>query len=143
MNTRIRGSKAWLERSGDLLAQLVSEDFIAAEVSDRYRSLQESLQQRLEEFWLLLQPVFLEHGDSHENRSRYTFPMGVVPVEIREQSENLLGSFSQLIVLLSGVSDELKIELEEADDLDRKQLAEQLFPLVGSALRRAEATAAL
>jgi len=143
VNTRIRATRGWLERSGDLLGQLLSDDFIVAKNREQYTGLQESLLQRLEDTWLLLQPLFQEQGDFHDNRSRFTFPLGVISPEIQDVAGNLLADFSRLAVLLSGIADELKIELEEASDLDRKQQAEQFFPLVGSAARRAEATAAL
>ncbi|MFZ8977134.1 MAG: helicase C-terminal domain-containing protein, partial [Pseudohongiellaceae bacterium] len=140
---RIRSTRAWLERTGDLIAQLLAEDFIPVDSQSSFEKLQSILQPRLEEYWQMLQPIFLNEGEIHDKRSRYTFPHGILPPEIRDAAGNLFSAFSQLAGLFANIAEELKIELEEASDLSRKELAEQFYPVIGGAQRRAEGSASL
>ena len=140
---RIRSTRAWLERTGDLIAQLLAEDFIPVDSQSSFDKLQSILQPRLEEYWQMLQPIFLNEGEIHDKRSRYTFPHGILPPEIRDAAGNLFSAFSQLAGLFANIAEELKIELEETGDLSRKELAEQFYPVIGGAHRRAEGSASL
>ena len=140
---RIRSTCAWLERTGDLIAQLLAEDFILVDSQSSFDKLQSILQPRLEEYWQMLQPIFLNEGEIHDKRSRYTFPHGILPPEIRDAAGNLFSAFSQLAGLFANIAEELKIELEETSDLSRKELAEQFYPVIGGAQRRAEGSASL
>ena len=140
---RIRSTRAWLERTTDLISQLLAEDFIPVDSQSSFDKLQSILQPRLEEYWQMLQPIFLNEGEIHDKRSRYTFPHGILPPEIRDAAGNLFSAFSQLAGLFANIAEELKIELEETTDLSRKELAEQFYPVIGGAQRRAEGSASL
>ena len=140
---RIRSIRAWLERTGDLIAQLLAEDFIPVDSQSSFDKLQSILQPRLEEYWLMLQPIFLNEGEIRDKHSRYTFPHGILPPEIRDAAGNLFSAFSQLAGLFANIAEELKIELEETSDLSRKELAEQFYPVIGYAQRHAEGSASL
>ena len=140
---RIRSTRAWLERTGDLISQLLAEDFIPVDSQSSFEKLHSILQPRLEEYWQMLQPIFLNEGEIRDKRSRYTFPQGIVPAEVRGAAGNLFSTFSQLAGLFGNIAEEIAIELEEANDLSRKELAEQFYPVIGGAQRRAEASALL
>jgi len=140
---RIRSTRAWLERTRDLISQLLAEDFIPVDSQSSFDKLQSILQPRLEECWQMLQPIFLNEGEMHDKRNRYTFPHGILPPVIRGAAGNLFRSFSQLAGLFANIAEELKTELEETTDLSRKELAEQFYPVIGGAQRRAEGSASL
>ena len=140
---RIRSTRAWLERTRDLISQLLAEDFIPVDSQNSFDKLQSILQPRLEECWQMLQPIFLNEGEMHDKRNRYTFPHGILPPVIRGAAGNLYRSFSQLAGLFANIAEELKTELEETTDLSRKELAEQFYPVIGGAQRRAEGSASL
>jgi len=140
---RIRSTRAWLERTRDLISQLLAEDFIPVDSQSSFDKLQSILQPRLEECWQMLQPIFLNEGEMHDKRNRYTFPHGILPPVIRGAAGNLFRSFSQLAGLFANIAEELKTELEETTDLSRKELAEQFYPVIGGAQRRAEGGASL
>ena len=140
---RIRSTRAWLERTRNLISQLLAEDFIPVDSQNSFDKLQSILQPRLEECWQMLQPIFLNEGEMHDKRNRYTFPHGILPPVIRGAAGNLYRSFSQLAGLFANIAEELKTELEETTDLSRKELAEQFYPVIGGAQRRAEGSASL
>tara|TARA_B100001057_G_scaffold463187_1_gene516888 strand:- start:2685 stop:4877 length:2193 start_codon:yes stop_codon:yes gene_type:complete len=142
-NIRIRSTRAWLESTGDLISKLLLENLIPVDSKHKYEKLQAILQQRLEEYWLMLQPFLLSEADVRNKRSRYTFPHGILPPDVRDAAGNLFGAFSQLAGLFDNITDELKAEIENAENLSRKKLAEQFYPIVGNAQRRAEASTAL
>ncbi|MEE3086487.1 MAG: ATP-dependent DNA helicase DinG [Pseudomonadota bacterium] len=142
-STRIRSTRAWLERIRGLISQLIADDFIPVDSQSGFEKLHSILQPRLEECWQMLQPIFLNEGEIRDKRSRYTFPLGILPPEVRDAAGNLFSAFSQLAGLFANIAEEIKIELEEANDLSRKELAERFYPVIGGAQRRAEASALL
>ena len=79
---------AWLERTGDLIAQLLAEDFIPVDSQSSFDKLQSILQPRLEEYWQMLQPIFLNEERYTISGNRYTFPHGILPPEIRDAAGN-------------------------------------------------------
>ena len=102
-STRIRSTRAWLERIRDLISQLIADDFIPVDSQSGFEKLHSILQPRLEECWQMLQPIFLNEGEIRDKRSRYTFPQGILPPEVRDAAGNLFSAFSQLAGLFSNI----------------------------------------
>jgi ATP-dependent DNA helicase DinG len=139
--TRMDATRRWLEKLRDLLGQLRREDFIETTEESDLLSLVERLFTELNDMSRLLDSILDEQGelDSYEQRAQYTFPAGVVPEALRSASENLAQGYAMLAARLERVGDVLKDEMEEGGEQSRRNLAEQWFPVVGSALRRSEA----
>ena len=139
----ICSTRNWLERIGDLISRLLAEDLITGASKNEYEKLQSILQPRLEECRLMLQSLFLSKADERKKRGRYTFPYGILPPELRDAADNLCNAFSQFAGLLANIADGLKITIEDENNFSRKESAEQFYPVVGHAQRRAEASASL
>ena len=110
--------------------------FHSVDSQSSFDKLQSILQPRLEEYWQMLQPIFL-------NEERYTISAVVIPfrtVFFRRRfgtAGNLFSAFSQLEAC-SQISLRTEDRIGRTSDLSRKELAEQFYPVIGGAQRRAE-----
>lgn len=142
---RVRSTQVWLDRVQDMFRRLVSDDFLAEEVEHQVGQLKDQCHESLEQLWALLQQTLDQEGglDSYGTRAQLPFKLGRVPQAIQQSCENLTQYFQSLANKLNNAGEELSEITEQAADLDEKERAEQLFPLVGSMQKRAEATANL
>ena len=66
-----------------------------------------------------------------------------MPEEVKSLAANLVSVFARLAAAFQSINDDLKEAMEDGGDANRRQLAEQWFPLIGSQQKRAESNLAL
>ena len=143
--TRIKATQAWLERTQNLLQQLLKEDLLDAPQQERILKLIAEIRQSLNEGWLLLEQIqeLQQSVDSYENRAQYTFELGRVPAELQSLAADLANRFSRLTADLQDIAENMRQVLEDGDSSPRTQVVEQWYPLLGTNIDRAEATLGL
>ena len=143
--TRIKATQTWLERSENLLQQLLKEDLVAANEQSLLIKLSTEIRASLDEGWLLLQQIIesLDSVNSYENRAQYAFELGRVPVALQSFAADLAQRFTRLTSGLQDIAETMRQELEDADNLVRSQLIEQWYPVLGTNINRSEASLAL
>ena len=90
---RVRSTRAWLERTGDLIAQLLAEDFILVDSQSSFDKLQ-SILQHASKVLADAAANFSERGEIHDKRSRYTFPHGILPRDTGRSRQSLQRFFT-------------------------------------------------
>lgn len=153
-STRLRGSLGWLDTSLRQLKKLMAD----AKVADNgvikrecidIESLVSALSGDLGSALLMLEALHAENANANAGRSAdsqgrnnqdsLTFELGVVPVELKELSQQLASRFISLTRSLREISTVLRRLMEDADTLPGRQQAELWFPLVGGMVNRSEA----
>lgn len=143
--TRLRGSLQWLQQADRAILQLAGEPLLLqalAGVPD-LESLRRTLAitgERLGEALLLLEGISesLDSLDSYGNSRQHTFPLGVVPGELRQQAAMLETQYGTLHRYFADLQDLFKYLIEDTTDLQLRLLAEQWFPALGSLVSRCE-----
>lgn len=137
-HTRLKGSVAWLERCERLFERLQKEDFLSLQEREAIAKLGTQLRSSLEAVYLSCEQILTEqaHVDSYENRLQHTFALGVVPEALQEQGANLSNLFARFGSRLESLADEVKLEMEPGGEAGRADAAEQLYPLLGSVVKR-------
>ncbi len=140
---RLRATMTWLDRITAIFkgvtvelgndAELVTQLDKARKAAEQTRAV---LQQHL--------PMFQAFSDRAESANakgdvtQFTFDQGVVPDELREVSNNIMGEFRELDDRLKLIAERLKDCMEnDLGDIDR-QTAENWYPVFGIMQARAE-----
>jgi ATP-dependent DNA helicase DinG len=107
---------------------------------EKLQMLLQDIREALTQAWDLLDQILesLENIDSYENRAQHAFELGIVPAELQQLADKLANQFTRLTAGLQNIADELRQQMEDANDLNRVQLAEQWYPLLGTNINRAE-----
>lgn len=132
---RLRGAQEWLRRVGKSLAELLQ----ILPDNPRYRRLVEEAEASAESAAGLLDPVHeavLEHWPSASDSSRWRFPGGAPPPELRAAAERLAAPAQQLSDRLASLRKALDREIEECTVTPAR--AEKLMPELGLLMSRAE-----
>ena len=140
-STRIKASLAWLDRSENLLFQLVKEGFLDTGRQGQLQNIIDSIREHSEAAWAMFAETVdsLESIDTYENRSQHAFELGVVPVEIRSVAANLGTEFMRLTTGFNDIAAELRQIMDDGVNPDKTQLAEQWYSILGTNVDRAEA----
>ncbi len=142
---RLRSTMTWLDRVLDFHSQLLKEDFIDEQARDSAGLAAKQCHAGMQELWLLSQDIIENEPelDSYGSQSQLPFKLGKVPEPMQASASNLTVLFQQLSHLLQQATDELADCAEQSPDIERKELAEQWYPVAGSLKKRSEAMYAL
>ena len=142
---KIRGVAKWLERCKILITQLVGRKLINEVKKDQLEILIQALSAESDASWCLFEDLVesLISPEKYENEIRYTFPLGVIPEEIRLLSEGLASQYAALISGFKDIDAGLRQIIDEGSNLELMNLAEKWCPAIGANIEHAESNLAL
>lgn len=142
---RLNSTMTWLERVADFQGQLLKEDFIDSAAESAAKDACKQCRAGLEELLLLCQEIVESEPklDSYGSQSQLPFKLGKAPDPLKQTASNLSVMFQQLSNLLQQATDELAECAEQSPDAERKEQAEQWYPVAGNLKKRSEAMYAL
>jgi len=143
---RLGSTIKWLEQFATILGRLqqeVPQKNRFTGMLDEAAALALQLRTNIADQLPLLRPYAdkAESGSADGATLQYVFMRGIVPLELRELFDALGVDCGALAARLSKVNDILKSSLEDDNGEVERALAEQWFPLFGSAQLRVEAAA--
>ncbi|MAY57016.1 MAG: ATP-dependent DNA helicase DinG [Gammaproteobacteria bacterium] len=138
-STRLNGSLQWLESVSKTLSKLVADTRLPDNDTLRRESREldpvvQQLRQLLVDARLMLEPLCPEEGEG-----TFSFELGRVPDEVREQAVQMAAGHFRLTRGLKEIVTHLRRLIEDAQTLPERQQAEQWFPVLGGMASRAEA----
>ncbi|WP_018015310.1 ATP-dependent DNA helicase DinG [Teredinibacter turnerae] len=140
-HTRYRSTIRWLGQSEGQWPGLVSplaEATYFCNLADPLESTLRSVRHIMEGNLHLLQALTAEI-DREQFSPRLRFPQGVVPRELEAVACDLVEGFAELVQILQKLNKEMDALLEDDHPLVPKVDLENLYPLLGTWLSRAEA----
>lgn len=139
---RLKATQTWLERITSVFkamgVELAKDEELQTQL-DKARQAAEQTRATLNQHIPLFQG-FEERAESANAKgdvTQYTFDQGVLPMELRETSHDILLEFRELEERLRKISDRLKDFMENEGEIDR-QTAENWFPVIGLMATRSE-----
>ena len=138
--TRIKANQEWLERSDNLLQQLVKEDFLQEDQRAQLLKLTTGIRESLSESWVVIEQMLgsLVSLGNYENKSQYVFQLGQIPDELKALATDLANRFSSLNSAFQGIAENMRQELDEIENPTRREFVEQCYPLLGRNINRAQ-----
>ena len=112
---KIRGSAKWLERCKILITQLVARKLISEVKKDHIEILIQALSAESDTFWCLFEELVesLISPEKYENEIRYTFPLGIIPEQIRLLSEGLATKYAALTSGFNDIDSDIRKIIDE------------------------------
>lgn len=144
-NSRIRGVIRWLGQSEGQWKKIVEPILDATyfmQLAEPLESTLKAARSILEGFLPLLE-IIMQDADYTQPKVQYRFVQGVVPEEMEQVADQLADSFSELSQILNKMHRELGDLMEEPNSAVPLVDLENIFPVVGSWLLRAENNQAL
>ena len=139
---RLKATQTWLERITSVFkamgVELARDEELQTQL-DKARQAAEQTRAILNQHIPLFQG-FEEQAESANAKgdiTQYTFEQGVLPMELRETSHDILLEFRELEERLRKISDRLRDFMENEGEIDR-QTAENWFPVIGLMATRSE-----
>ena len=138
--TSIKANQEWLERSDNLLQQLVKEDFLQEDQRAQLLKLTTGIRESLNESWVVIEQILgsLVSLGNYENKSQYVFQLGQIPDELKALATDLANRFSSLNSAFQGIAENMRQELDKIENPTRREFVEQCYPLLGRNINRAQ-----
>ncbi len=139
---RLKATQTWLERITGVFKSMGVELDKDEELSVQLEKARQAADQTRAVLHQHI-PLFQAYTDQAESANakgditQHTFDQGVLPIELRETSHDILLEFRELEERLRKISDRLKDFMENDAQIDR-QTAENWFPVIGIMATRAE-----
>lgn len=139
---RLKATQIWLERITSVIkamgVELAKDEELQTQL-DKARQAAEQTRAILHQHIPLFQGFEdqAESANAKGDITQFTFDQGVLPMELRETSHDILLEFRELEERLRKISDRLKDFMENEGEIDR-QTAENWFPVIGLMATRAE-----
>jgi len=139
---RLKATQTWLDRITSVFkamgVELAKDEELQTQL-EKARHAAEQTRVTLQQHIPLFQG-FEEQAESANAKgdiTQYTFEQGVLPMELRETSHDILLEFRELEERLRKISDRLRDFMENEGEIDR-QTAENWFPVIGLMATRSE-----